>query len=318
MAIEFEELQSKLAHIHLLKLRGEYQKAIEACRELLTLAPHSSEACCMMGDLFQEQQNLDEAKNWYELAVEYDPDQVGYFRKVGMVKEAIVQRDRLETARKIGLPTTSAKVPQFAAMVMSLIVCFGIVGFFVGRQGASPGTPIMSDPIEVQGSLPAKTEVKPEVESLVTVQKDAELAQICASLDSISSRFIGVWYDPRGAGVGLTLRANADDDLQTICAEAAGALLKAYPEANLIAVRTVDAKGTLLFVADMSRDSFVNHGATKEGLLPAKWPASENPSAISVPKTTTETPKSDPTVPVSPPPDPDTSTPDPASTTSSN
>jgi tetratricopeptide (TPR) repeat protein len=318
MAIEFEELQAKLAHIHLLKLRGEYQKAIEACRELLTLAPHSSEACCMMGDLYQEQQNLDEAKNWYELAVEYDPDQVGYFRKVGMVKEAIVQRDRLETARKIGLPTTSAKIPQFAVMLMSLIVCFGIVGFFVGRQGASPGSPIMSDPIEVQGTVSPKSEPISETLPTTSVQKDAELAQICASLDEIAGRFLGVWYDPRGAGVGLTLQANADDDLQTICAEAAGALLKAYPEANLIAVRTVDAKGTLLFVADMSRNSFVIHGASKEGLLPAKWPATENPGAISVPKTTTETPKSDPTVPVSPPPDPETSTPDPASTTTSN
>lgn len=318
MAIEFQDLQSKLAQIHVLKLRGEYQKATEACQDLLKIAPHSSEACCMMGDLYQEQQNLEEAKNWYELAVEYDPDQVGYFRKVGLVKEAIVQRDRIETARKIGLPTTSAKIPQFAAMVLCLIACFGIVGFLVGRQGITAPSPTMSEPIEVKGNalepLVEKVEAVPEL----TVKKDAEIAQKCASLDAIASRFVGAWYDPRGSGVGLTIRASKEDDLETICARAAGALLDAFPEVGLVAVRSVDASGELLLVADMSRTSFEAHGATKEGLLPAKWPTTENPIPVTVPKEATDSPKSDPTVSAPPVSDPSQPTPDPNIPTSNN
>ena len=82
-----------LARANLLRMRGQWDEAVAACTEALRKAPESPTAHALLGDIYEAQGKLDDALQWYGMAVDLNPDS-----KVDRAK-----LDRLVNAQRVAL-----------------------------------------------------------------------------------------------------------------------------------------------------------------------------------------------------------------------
>ena len=102
-----------LARANLLRLRGQWDEAAVACTEALRLVPNSPSACSLLGDIYEAQRRLDEALQWYGMAVEFDPtnanDRAKLERVAQVQRHALLREEReaeLRARRAASAPAT--------------------------------------------------------------------------------------------------------------------------------------------------------------------------------------------------------------------
>jgi len=102
-----------LARANLLRLRGQWDEAAVACTEALRLVPNSPSACSLLGDIYEAQRRLDEALQWYGMAVEFDPtnavDRAKLERVAQVQRHALLREEReaeLRARRATSAPAT--------------------------------------------------------------------------------------------------------------------------------------------------------------------------------------------------------------------
>ena len=87
-----------LARANLLRMRGQWDEAVAACTEALRKMPESPTACSLLGDIYESQNKLDDALQWYGMAVEFDPsnnaDRAKLDRVVEIQRRALLQEER--------------------------------------------------------------------------------------------------------------------------------------------------------------------------------------------------------------------------------
>jgi hypothetical protein len=104
-----------LARANLLRLRGQWDEAAVACTEALRLVPNSPSACSLLGDIYEAQRRLDEALQWYGMAVEFDPTNVadrGKLERTAQTRRRILLREEHEAqlrARRAVVPAGPAR-----------------------------------------------------------------------------------------------------------------------------------------------------------------------------------------------------------------
>ena len=96
------EVGPLLARANLLRMRGQWDEAIAACTDALRHAPRSATAHSLLGDIYEAQGRLDDAAQWFGMAVDLDPTNVN-------------DREKLERATA----AAAAAAQQAAAAVLS-------------------------------------------------------------------------------------------------------------------------------------------------------------------------------------------------------
>ncbi|MGC4047098.1 MAG: tetratricopeptide repeat protein [Armatimonas sp.] len=95
------QAQLLLSKANLLRVRGQLQDAIEACAEALRLAPLSGDACAMLAEIYEAQGKLDDALQWYGMAVDNTPGNPSYrehLKRLAEQKQASLEKQRTEEA----------------------------------------------------------------------------------------------------------------------------------------------------------------------------------------------------------------------------
>jgi len=86
-----------LARANLLRIRGLWEEAVEQCAEVLRANPDSATAHSLLGDIYQDQGRLEEARRWYRLALDLDPESRADRAKLTRVEETLeARRQRAE------------------------------------------------------------------------------------------------------------------------------------------------------------------------------------------------------------------------------
>ncbi len=68
------EVYALLAQANLLRMRGCWDDAAEHCMAALRLAPNSSSAQSLLGDIYENQGRYDDAAQWYRMALDVNPN----------------------------------------------------------------------------------------------------------------------------------------------------------------------------------------------------------------------------------------------------
>ncbi len=68
------EAYALLAQANLLRMRGEWPDAIAKCMAALRLSPDNPSAQSLLGDIYDNQGRLDDAVQWYRMALDVQPD----------------------------------------------------------------------------------------------------------------------------------------------------------------------------------------------------------------------------------------------------
>src|SRR5690349_7663156 len=83
-----------LSYANLLRMRGQWSEAADQCAAVIRGDPSSATAHSLLGDIYQDQDRLEEARHWYRQALELNPAGSGEKAKLARVEEALEARTR--------------------------------------------------------------------------------------------------------------------------------------------------------------------------------------------------------------------------------
>lgn len=247
------EAYALLAQANLLRVRGHWAEAVDACRAALRLAPESAAAQSLLGDIYENQGALDEAAQWYRMALDSTPDSAADRMKL----------DRLlghqEAASPAALPPRPAaperiiRALAFAAVLMVLLIS-GLAFSAARRHAASPlvDTVVKSAPVVVASAAGQSAPVRDSAE-----QSLMDTLNAAPAFSGQNSAVQDVQIDPRSGRTSLTVGLQAPVSGRTNIERAAltAALAASAGTASDFTVRCVSpapsGAGTLVFVGDV-------------------------------------------------------------------
>lgn len=270
------EVYQELARTNLLRMRGAYKEAVDVCLGILRRFPNNVTAHTLLGDIYAEQGDLKQATEWYEMALDLNPDSQTDRDKLQKVRDRIGEREAAATAKQLGIPQEAPKNKSYGIIMAVAIVAVGAAAFglgnFVSKNKVAEKPELINTPVNIQPDQDqAERPTTPNAGTANPAPSTAgPLAEDDSALATLKSRaekgalIIQAVTDPRGPY--LTITANASDT-ETPAQVAASIAVDAYGllgSNRLITIRIVRG-GALLLVADVKREAFDAFKANADG-----------------------------------------------------
>lgn len=117
----FDDTSRMLAQANLYRMRGQWEEAEAACKDAMEVAPNDPTAHSLLGDVYSDQGNLDEAIRWYCRALDLKPtsraDRAKLTRLVESKRQALIAADREDPHSTLRLRRRRGKlVPERTTM----------------------------------------------------------------------------------------------------------------------------------------------------------------------------------------------------------
>ncbi|MCB8932120.1 MAG: tetratricopeptide repeat protein [Fimbriimonadaceae bacterium] len=249
-----------LARANLLRMRGDYKAAEDVCLGILRRFPNNATANGLLGDICAERGDLEQAAEWYELALDIVKDSESVRSKLESVRTRLAEREAAHTAQQIGLPMSSPRTGVYALATILLILTVGAASYFFGAR-TRPAPPVMDTRIDVSTQEPepapaivpekAPADVHP-IPSTPGPWVDSTLLESLRGQLERGSQLLDAWQDPRTQVLTLTVAATTDEPFRTLAAHIG---LSALSRATVsTATVRVIADGRLVYVGDATRE----------------------------------------------------------------
>jgi len=266
---------AELAMANVLRMRGEFKKAQDICLSVLKRFPNSNGAHTLLGDIYSDQGLLEQAAQWYELALDLDKTSIADRQKLDDVREQMKERDHISSIEQLGLP--ESKKGNFSNYwylgAAAVVLLLGVV--YAARHGkiGSGGEPaVITTPIKATADMLAPAIVataanvtKPPVtaptnptpaddnpNNVGAASEDKVLFQLLVEKSSFGADLVSVLQDPRTKSATLTYSIRGDEDERQVGAMLAKAALEQSPDAQTITVRSMK-NDKLSYMADVPR-----------------------------------------------------------------
>lgn len=258
-----------LARANLLRMRGDYKQAQDVCLALLRRFPNNATANTLLGDIAAEEGDLEHAAEWYELALDLNPDSPAEQHKLQAVRQRLTERDAASSVKQLELPQSNPRTPTFILGVVGIILVAGIIAFAFGRQtGKAQGLteagrpynlparrdeqPIKQDPPRDVADSTQPTEPEPAPVIASRTAEDIALTQAIAAKSTDGTMLLDASEDPRTHGIRLTFSA-ASDEPRLVAARLAAAAFSNSSQSQRLFIRGV-RDGKLFYCASASRE----------------------------------------------------------------
>ncbi|MEQ1824125.1 MAG: tetratricopeptide repeat protein, partial [Fimbriimonadaceae bacterium] len=145
------EVYPELAQANLLRMRREFKQAEDICLGILRRFPNNESANELLGDIMTERGDLEQAVEWYELALDIVPDSEVVKEKLAAVLKQQSETQTTQTAENLGI--THTKKPPYSiifAVAAGMIVCVLAIGAMMRQQGTQTKPP--SQPLDINSS----------------------------------------------------------------------------------------------------------------------------------------------------------------------
>jgi hypothetical protein len=90
----FPDPAPALSRANLLRMRGRWAEAADLCVEVLRMDPANATGHSLLGDIYQDQGRAEEARHWYQLALEINPASEADRLKLTRCEEALEARQQ--------------------------------------------------------------------------------------------------------------------------------------------------------------------------------------------------------------------------------
>jgi RNA polymerase subunit RPABC4/transcription elongation factor Spt4 len=293
-------IYTELARANLLRMRGEYKGALDQCRSILHKFPNNVSANQLLGDLCVETGDLEQAKEWYELALDIAPNHAQIQKKLNEVQQTLEHAETEGLVEQLGLPPSKPKNGLIAVGLAALVLGVGAIAYILGTQ--KPAATSVNGVTRTQIQAPSTSVTNPQVDTTTGTEgavtsptttppsgstEEASLAQIVGQRSTNGSKLLSLVVDPRTNLLTLTYRAEAADDKRLIGAELAATTFENGPSIRLITIRAIE-NGAVAYVADARRDAYeqtktdewkqqngTDPGALAKHILTQEWPATQ-------------------------------------------
>ncbi len=257
----------ELARANLLRMRGEYKQAEDICLSILRRYPNNATANSLLGDMKAEQGDLEQAAEWYELALDLVDDS-SIKTKLSNVKKRVQEREAANTAKQIGLPSGKPKIGLYVLIVLILIGGSASVAYVLGSkasQGSAKRTK-MNDPLVIPGNgstnssrdqgtdaeMPDSGQPTPTNSGMPDA--DRGLLQTISQASLVGSKAISALQDPRTKTIIVTFIGSEGEAMHELAAQLGKATLESHPDCLKVVLRGISGR-QVAFIADMTRES---------------------------------------------------------------
>lgn len=277
-------------------MRGEEAEAEKLCLTILRRFPNNPAAHVLLGDIHFDQAHLDQAKQWYEMALELTPENAALNAKLERVRGELERETIQHGVSGLEVRPPGRAAGALVASVAVLILLVAGLAFWLGNASRRTRADAI-DPISINGLAPArspnqapevpKEEPKaeqappastqparvPSAASGMTAEESGLLTSAAALLGPLGSRLTSLTYDSDKVGAVATLSGEPDVDLvrDSIDAAHVGAALLGQGLAR-VNVRVLDpASRQIRFSASMTTEALA---AAVGQVGTAEWAAS--------------------------------------------
>lgn len=227
-----------LAQANLCRMRGQWEAATEKCMQVMTLAPNNASAQSLLGDIYDNQGFLDDAIQWYRMALDIQPDSPADRLKLARLLEAKARHLPPPTPAPAPEPAATSPAPapallrkwqdsagdkpdalvKWAALAAGLLVVLVVVVALVQIQAASrvPIHEVSAPPVVLptltappDANTPTAPSTSPfkSASALVRDPGEADLLaklQADSALSALSITVSEAQIDPRTGRITLT------------------------------------------------------------------------------------------------------------------
>lgn len=260
-----QAIYPELARANLLRMRGDYKQAEQVCIGILRKHPNNATANTLLGDICAERGDLDQARQWYELAIDLNPNSTVEKDKLMKVKQRMKEREAVATALHLGLKSRKPVGLWIAIGGLALVVSIASAAYVLGRQ--NPPKPVaqtdqktVSMPInvgrETQENPAAGQETVPKVEETPVQQTPAGMSELAKALMTKSAEGGNIkdaWQDPRTKHIFLTFTYAEGADQKKIATSLAVACLDHSPDCPKVRLRG-QKNGLDAYLVDVARE----------------------------------------------------------------
>lgn len=254
---------AEVARANLLRMRGDYRGAEEACLKVLKQFPNHAASHTLLGDVSAAQGDWVQAASWYELALDIVPDSATDAEKLKYAKNRIGEREQMSAAEHLGITDTPAKHYLYAGIAIVVVVALAVTGYSVFATREDPvsrepdpsiNSPLaLPDPRQASQQIPLTVDEPPagktaeEVEMLRLIRSKAEGPD--------KTRVLDVVFLPGEAKITLSYASKLEDN------RGAAARLADVAFATLADVRAVMLRalgdGKQTFTAEAKRETWL-------------------------------------------------------------
>jgi tetratricopeptide (TPR) repeat protein len=286
-----QEVYREITQANLHRIRGGYKEAIDVCLGILKRFPNNGTAHTLLGDIYAEKGELEQAAEWFEMALDLRPESVNDRRKLESVQKRMSEQEAATTAQQLGIPESKPKTQQYVFVMFILVAIVGIGAFLVGRatnNAAANGAPsLVNQTIDVGATQEPKTEPQQPVEETpdeplnpptVTVwngtPQDQAITSLLSSKYTVGRKLLAVREDPRGPSLLVIGQFATGDDAAATAVEFARAVFVEYPTYVAMTVQLTDGQQRL-FIADVARADYqrvIDESLDPKAMLTRVWP----------------------------------------------
>lgn len=245
----------ELARANLLRMRGDYKQAEDQCLAVLRRYPNNTTANILLGDICAEKGDLEQAMQWYEMALDLAPDSAPARAKLDRVRQRFREKETTATVEQLGLPTTKSRAGIYALALIGSIFVIAVVAYFLGQRVEQRRIGKVVDlPVEATGTgETGGTSSTPLSSMRQTPSRDDEaLSEMLRQKATDGEVITSAIQDPRTGGITLTFAAVDSEDPRSLAARLAREVFKEVPDAPTVTLRGT-RRGQLIFIADALR-----------------------------------------------------------------
>jgi hypothetical protein len=268
----------ELARANLLRMRGDYKTAENQCLTILRRFPNNTTANVLLGDICAEKGDLDQAMQWYEMALDLAPENQAAQYKLEAVRQRFKEKETVQTVEQLGLPTTRSRAGVYAVALIASIFVIAVVAYFLGQRVEQKREVVL--PTVTTHTTTSTGETTGTTTGGGTtgsdpppVPTDDELLKMIQSTGTEGARALRALQDPRTKAVTITYAVLEGEDPRPLGAMIAQAGFEQVTDAPFVTLRAM-RKGRMVFVADAMKNRY-------EDTLTPTWKAEHesNPSA---------------------------------------
>lgn len=251
------QVYQELARANLLRMRGDYLGAEAECLKILRRFPNNASAHTLLGDIYAEKGDPEQALQWYELSADLVADGA-VTEKIASTQRRISDREQATTAKELGLPAERSQKAKFVFSILIPVIVVFIAAYALGRREGQVTHAAKSSkivPISAPGKEGIGEEGKDSTDKNIenpSVGSDLVLLGRIKSNIADGASLLMVLQDPRTKDLTLAYLVEEDKQIRPTGARMATAALEAVPDALLVTVRAMRG-ANLVYIANVHR-----------------------------------------------------------------
>jgi hypothetical protein len=278
------EVYAELTNANLLRMRGQWAEAENRCIGILRRFPNNATTHTLLGDICRDQGRIDDSIEWYQMALDLNPNGVGERVKLEDLQQRKNEREEARVANTQYQPNTPPPKWAYALLgiigVLIVLVVFLSIMLMRKQPTTAPvGPPIIakpSAPIITPTPVPIQNQPPTELNNIpphnpprlqpaiaVTVLEQRFFNSLSQRNPELANRITNVTIDPRSLNITVSFKLesgafNRERIMQDAIHIAQG-IFNAVSDASSLTLRALGpiATGSLdvVFQGDCQKDA---------------------------------------------------------------